>query len=234
MRGDGLLPRLPLVGGLAAAAGGVVEAVVAVPRAITGRVAALPSALIHAVLDEVFGYVAGTDLTPVLLRAVDLDRVLRSVDLDALLRGVDLNAVLDGVDLDALLRGVDLNALLDGVDLNPLLARLDLNPVLSGLDLNPLLTSLDLTTVVGGIDLNAVLAGVDIDAVLARTDLVGVAATVVDGIDLNSIVRDASASVTTEMIGDVRTGSERADDRVEIFVNRLLRRTGDGPGEDRQ
>ena len=49
---------------------------------------------------------------------------------------------------------------------------------------------------------------------------------VVDGIDLNSIVREASASVSTEMIGDMRSGSERADDRVDEFVGRILRRKG--------
>jgi hypothetical protein len=53
---------------------------------------------------------------------------------------------------------------------------------------------------------------------------VGLAEKVIDGVDLNTIVRDASASVSTEMINDVRTGSERADDGVEQFVNRMLRR----------
>ncbi|WP_234353864.1 hypothetical protein [Gordonia iterans] len=188
----GLLARLPVIGGPV--------------RAAVDTVFALPRTALRAVLDEVFAYLAETDLTPVLLRAVDLDRVLASVDLQALLARVDLNQLLDDVDL---------NALLDGVDLNPVLARLDLNPVVAALDLQ---------AVIETVDIDKVLEGVDVDAVLARTDLVGTAALVVDGIDLNNIVREASASVTTEMITDVRSGSERADDKVDQFVGRILRR----------
>ncbi|WP_440712033.1 hypothetical protein [Gordonia sp. FQ] len=202
-RGDGPLSRLPVIGGPVDA---LAAAALAVPRQVVSTVAAVPRTVLHAVLDEIFGYVSETDLTSVLLRSVDLDRLLASVDLNALLRQVDLNA---------LLADVDLNALLADVDLNPVIAGLDLNPAVAALELEPVITA---------IDLNRVLEGVDIDAVLHRTDLVGVAATVVDGIDLNNIVREASSSVTTEMITDVRSGSERADDKVDQFVGRILRR----------
>ncbi|MFT4088637.1 MAG: hypothetical protein QM658_16075 [Gordonia sp. (in: high G+C Gram-positive bacteria)] len=196
-------PAPPLIGGLV---GGLANSTRAVAGAAVDAVIAVPRGILHAVLDEVFAYLRQADLTSVLVDGVDLNRVLAQVDLDALLAGVDLNALLSGVDLNALLADVDLNALLADVDLNSLLASLDLNPA------------------VLAIDLDRVLEGVNIDAVLDRTDLVGVAGEVVDGIDLNSIVRDASASVTTEMITDVRSGSERADDRVDLFVSRMLRR----------
>lgn len=158
--------------------------------AVRAAVRGAARTVVHAVLDDVFAYLAGADLTGVLTSAIDLDRVLASIDLDAVLARLDLDAVLARVDLNRLLASVDLNALLADVDLNRLLA------------------------------------GVDVDAVLDRTDLVGVAEKVVDGVDLNSIVREASATVSTEVISDVRSGSERADDGVEQFVNRVLRRGG--------
>lgn len=191
------------------------DLVFAVPRAAVSAVVGLPRTVLRATLDEVFAYLGDADLTGVLLSAVDFDRLLGALDLQAVVGRLDLNE------------------LLAGLDLNPVLARLDLNPVLERLDLNPVVAGLDLEAVIARIDIDAIVARVDIDAILARTDIATVAANVVDDIDLNSIVRDASASVTTEMITDVRGGSERADDRVEVFVNRMLRRKGaDRPDDD--
>ncbi|MFT4200277.1 hypothetical protein [Gordonia sp. (in: high G+C Gram-positive bacteria)] len=146
---------MSLLGATRNAATSAVSAAVAVPRSV-----------VHAVLDDVVDYLSGTDLTPVLTSAIDLNRVLATVDVQALVDRVDINRVLASVDLDALLARIDVNALLDRVD---------------------------------------------VDALVAHTDL-------------TTIVRDASASVSSEVIDDVRSGSERADDGVERFVNRVLRR----------
>ncbi|EGD54658.1 hypothetical protein [Gordonia neofelifaecis] len=183
------------------------------------RVMGVPRAVIRGVLSEAIEFLTEeVDLTEVLLAAVDLDRVLREVN---------LQAVVERLDLNALLETVDLQKVLDGIDLGPILARLDLNPVLAKLDLNPVLAKLDIDAVVAGVDLNKAVGSIDLDEVLANVDLVVVGNRVIDGVDLSSIVRDASSTVTTEMISDVRTSSERADDAVEGFVNRVLRRKSD-------
>ncbi|MGB3699451.1 MAG: hypothetical protein WBA05_18665 [Gordonia sp. (in: high G+C Gram-positive bacteria)] len=174
------------------------------------RVADLPRAIIRGVLSEAIDFLTeDVDLTEVLLAAVDLNRVLAAIDLQPVVERIDLNALLARVDLDGLLQTVDLN---------PILARLDLNPVLTGVDVEAIIARIDLDEVIGSVDL---------DAVLANIDLVVVGNRVIDGVDLSSIVRDAGSTVTTEMISDVRTGSERADDVVEGFVNRVLRRKSD-------
>jgi hypothetical protein len=59
-----------------------------------------------------------------------------------------------------------------------------------------------------------------------RLDLVGLADEVVDGIDLPAIIRQSTDSVTAEVMTDVRTQGERADDLVAGFVDRLLGREG--------
>lgn len=166
-------------------------------------VVALPGRAIRFVLSEALTYLTEEiDLTGVLLRGIDLDRMVATLDVDGLLARIDLNRVLAGVDLDALLTSLDLNAVLDSIDLQRVVARLDLNALLADLDLNALLAPLDL------------------DAVLARVDVQAV----IDDVDVSSIVRGASTTVTTEMISDVRSGSERADDAVENLVDRVLRR----------
>lgn len=57
-----------------------------------------------------------------------------------------------------------------------------------------------------------------------RLDLIGLAGEVVDGIDLPAIIRQSTDSVTAEVMADVRTQGERADDLVSGFVDRLLGR----------
>jgi hypothetical protein len=74
------------------------------------------------------------------------------------------------------------------------------------------------------LDLDAVVSEVDIDAIVARLDLIGLANHVIDGVDLPTIIRDSTASVTEEVMADVRTQGERADDMVSGFVDRMLGR----------
>jgi hypothetical protein len=57
-----------------------------------------------------------------------------------------------------------------------------------------------------------------------RIDLIGLADGVIDGVDLQAIIRQSTATVTENVMSDVRTQGERADDMVSGFVDRLLGR----------
>ena len=57
-----------------------------------------------------------------------------------------------------------------------------------------------------------------------RIDLIGLADDVIDGVDLQAIIRQSTATVSENVMSDVRTQGERADDRVSGFVDRLLGR----------
>lgn len=73
--------------------------------------------------------------------------------------------------------------------------------------------------------IEAILDELDLNTVAReRIDLIGLADEVVDGIDLPAIIRQSTDSVTAEVMSDVRTQGERADDLVAGFVDRLLRR----------
>ncbi len=105
---------------------------------------------------------------------------------------------------------------LDEVDLTALVReRVDLNAVAADLDIDAILDR---------IDVDAVVARVDLDAAVARVDLIGLANDVIDGVDLPAIIRESTGTVTAEVMTDVRTQGERADDLVSGFVDRLLGR----------
>ncbi len=150
-----------------------------------------------------------------------LGAVIREV-VEVLTEEVDLtDLVLNHVDLERLIAEVlaviDLNAVIETVDLDRAVAQVDL---MKAIDL------VDLDEVIGKVDLDAVAAKLDIDAVLDRVDLVELAEEIIDGVDLPDIIREASTSVTADVMTDVRSTSERADDAVANAVNRFLRRRG--------
>lgn len=88
--------------------------------------------------------------------------------------------------------------------------------------------SLIVAAVIDELDLTAIvrdrLQAEAIEAVIARIDLVGLANEVIDGVDLPAIIRESTSSVTAEVMTDVRTQGERADDAVSGFVDRVLGR----------
>jgi hypothetical protein len=84
---------------------------------------------------------------------------------------------------------------------------------------------IDLTALVrDSVDIDAIVTDVDIEAIIARIDLIGLADQIIDGVDLPAIIRESSATVTAEVITDVRSQTARADDMISGFVDRMLGR----------
>ena len=97
-------------------------------------------------------------------------------------------------------------------------ARL-VNLVLKEMDLNALVR--------GHLDIDALAADLDIEAVINRIDLIALADRVIEGVDLPAIIRESTNSMTAEVMTDVRTQGERADDVVSGIVDRMLGRDRD-------
>ena len=258
-------PARWLVGGIARPiAGALVGPVAAGPTAAQGRALRAQWAVLlartagHVAREVVAVVLPALDLTTLVLKHVDLDRIAAALDLDAAVARVDLDAAvarvdigpivdrvdLDGivarVDLDAAVARVDIGAIVDRIDLDAVAARIDVEAIAARLDLDRLAAGLDVTAVVDRVDLDAiaaridadrVVARVDLDAVVARLDLVGIAQSVIDAIDLPEIVRESTGALSSDAVRAVRAESRRADDRVAGLFDRLLRRTPypDGP-----
>lgn len=209
----GLAEQVPLVGGVFRGAREQATAALADTADLTAELLRRVGAV---VLREVVELLTEEiDLTGLVVDHVDLERVVAELDLDRLI---------EGIDVEALIGDLDLNPLVADLDLNPVVHRLDLNPVVHRLDLNPAVEDIDLNPVLARLDLNPAVAGLDLDEVVSRLDLIKLVEDLLDDIDLTDIIRDAGESVTTEMLTDVRSTGERADDAVEQFFDRLLRR----------
>ena len=87
------------------------------------------------------------------------------------------------------------------------------------------LEQIDLTALVReSVDIDAIVTDVDIEAIIARIDLIGLADQIIDGVDLSTIIRESTGTVTAEVMTDVRSQTARADDVISGFVDRLLGR----------
>jgi hypothetical protein len=88
-----------------------------------------------------------------------------------------------------------------------------------------ILDELDLNALVRErVDIDAIAADLDIEAVINRVDLIALADRVIEGVDLPAIIRESTNSMTAEVMTDVRTQGERADDVVAGIVDRVLGR----------
>ena len=254
-------PARWLVGGIA---GALVRPVAAGPTAAQGRALRAQWAVLlartagHVASEVVAVVLPALDLTALVVKHVDLDRIAAALDLDAAVARVDLDAavarvdldaavarvdigaIVDRIDLDAVVARVDIGAIVDRIDLDAVAARIDIEAIAARLDLDRLAAGLDVTAVVDRVDLDAVaaridadrvVARVDLDAVVARLDLVGIAQSVIDAIDLPEIVRESTGALSSDAVRAVRAESRRADDRVAGLFDRLLRRNPypDGP-----
>ncbi len=87
------------------------------------------------------------------------------------------------------------------------------------------LDQIDLTALVlERVDVDAIAAGIDVDAIIVRIDLIGLANQIIEGVELPRIIRESTTGVTAEVMTDVRTQGQRADDAVAGFVDRVLGR----------
>lgn len=116
------------------------------------------------------------------------------------------------------------------------LLRRSIGRVLSMVDLNRLLAGLDVQAIIRRVDLDEVIASIDLDAALHRVDLPGIAAEVMEELDIGAIVRESTMSIGTQSVEAMRFQGVRGDELLVAFVDRLLRRasareTGLEPGE---
>lgn len=183
------------------------------------------------------------DLTAMVKRYVDLDSVVAAVDLDAAAKRIDVDAIVAEVDLDAAAARIDVDAVARRLDVDAVLDRMDLTAVvhdrvdlnvlvpmvLDRVDLDAVARRLDIEAVLDRIDLTAVvLDRVDLEvlvqAVLDRIDLPGLAAEVIDAVDLPEIIRESTGSMASDTVRGARMQGIAADETVARIRDRLLLR----------
>ncbi|WP_342659666.1 hypothetical protein Rruber_03547 [Rhodococcus ruber] len=164
------------------------------------------------------------------LDVVDITAVVRDhVDLDVLAEGIDIERILDRVDIDAVAARIAIAPILARVDIDAAAARVDVAAIVDRVDLDALAAKIDVEAIIDRVDLDALAAKIDVDAIIGRVDLVGLANAVIEGVDLPSIIRESTGSMSTEAVRGVRSQGMHADDAVSGFVGRFFGRVPETP-----
>ncbi|WP_345343983.1 hypothetical protein [Rhodococcus olei] len=236
MPGEPALPAGPAAGGVLRVTAGTLAAATDIVawsgRTTLGVLRRLPG--VAGPLDDVAaGLAARGDAalqTATGIARVVLRTIVREVVAAALLE-VDLTRVVrDYVDLDLIAAGIDVDAIAARVDVAAIVRRLDLDAIVDTVDLERQVRRVDLDAIAASLDVNAVAASLDLDAVIARLDLIGLADTIIEGVDLPQIIRDSTGSLSEEAVRGMRSQGMQADDAVAGFVGKLFGRDRHHPG----
>jgi hypothetical protein len=119
--------------------------------------------------------------------------------------------------LDLVVEALDVNELVQQADVNMLLSRLDVNAVLEKVDVNALLGRVDLDALLDRVDVNRLIARVDIDSVAQHTDI-------------GAVFVASSENMASGAVDIVRGQAVAADQRLDRWMHRLLRRKASGLG----
>ncbi|WP_420751710.1 hypothetical protein [Rhodococcus sp. O3] len=183
------------------------------------------------------------DITAVVRDHVDLDaiaegidvgRIVDRVDIDQVVDRVDIDGIVDRVDIDRIVDRVDIDGIAERVDVDRIAARVDIERIIGRVDIDGIAARLDLTPILDRVDIDAIAERVDVDAIIRRVDLIGLAGTVIDGVDLPAIIRESTGTMSTEAVQGVRSQGMRADDAVSGFVGRMFGRHPEHPEPEEQ
>jgi hypothetical protein len=118
--------------------------------------------------------------------------------------------------LDLVVQSLDVNELVQHADVNMLLSRVDVNAVLEKVDVNALLSRVDLDALLDRVDVNRLITRVDIDSIVQDTDI-------------GAVFVASSGNMASGAVDIVRDQAVAADQRIDRWVHRLLRRKAGGP-----
>jgi hypothetical protein len=151
---------------------------------------------------------ARADVEQARRRAETTDFVARMIPavVDALIERINIGAVMERVPLGEILGAVDIDAILDQVDLNQVLTHVDVDGLIQRVDLDSLMTR------------------VDVAALLDRIDLSSIVGEVLDEVDIGSIVRESTGSITGDAVDGARVTAMRVDTFVGRVADRILLR----------
>lgn len=149
--------------------------------------------VLDAVLDQV-------DLTQLVIRRVNIDRIVEAADIDRVAARLDFVPIVDRLPIDRVLDRVDIDGVAARIDLDKIVARLDVD---------------------------GIAATIDLDAIVNRLDLAAIANEVITEIDLPELIRESSGAMASESVLGVRAQGIEADEWVNRLVDRILLRRGD-------
>jgi hypothetical protein len=140
----------------------------------------------------------------------------------AVLTEIDLKTIIAAMPMDDIISELDINGIVAHVDINGIVSQVDIDGIISQVDIDGIVGRVDLDALMTRIDIDALMTRVDVGSLLERVDMAPIVTDVLDTVDIGSLVRDSTGSVTTELIDGARISAVRLDLLVNRIVDKIL------------
>jgi len=102
------------------------------------------------------------------------------------------------------------------------IAQLDIDRLIEQLPIDAIISEVDIDALLTRVDIDGIVSRVDIDALMNRIDIGPIAVRVLDEVDIGSIVRESTGSVTGDMLNGGRVSAMRLDGALVKVSDKLL------------
>ena len=123
-------------------------------------------------------------------------------------------------------RQVDLpaNRVLRPEEIKGQIAQLDIDRLIEQLPIDAIISEVDIDALLQRVDIDGIVSRVDLESLMNRIDIGPIAVRVLDEVDIGSIVRESTGSVTGDMLNGGRVSAMRLDGAVAKVTDKLLLR----------
>ncbi|MFM7271547.1 MAG: hypothetical protein ACKO2C_07915 [Actinomycetes bacterium] len=115
-------------------------------------------------------------------------------------------------------------AIVERLDLAAIIAAVPIDRIVEQIDIDAIIARVDVDALIRRVDVDGIVARVDVNRIMARVDIAPMASEVLDTIDIGSIVRESTGSVTGDIVDSARVQSMQLDTLVNRIVDTILLR----------
>ena len=105
-----------------------------------------------------------------------------------------------------------------------IIAAVPIDRIVEQIDIDAIIARVDVDALIRRVDVDGIVARVDVNRIMERVDIAPMASEVLDTIDIGSIVRESTGSVTGDIVDSARVQSMQLDTLVNRIVDTILLR----------
>ena len=110
------------------------------------------------------------------------------------------------------------------IDLAAIIAAVPIDRIVEQIDIDAIIARVDVDALIRRVDVDGIVARVDVNRIMERVDIAPMASEVLDTIDIGSIVRESTGSVTGDIVDSARVQSMQLDTLTNRIVDTILLR----------
>ncbi len=135
-----------------------------------------------------------------------------------------IDSIVARVNIDALLDNVNVEGIIDRVDVDKIVSRVDVEKIIDRVDVEKIIDRVDVEKIIDRVDINTIVGRVDMQGIMGQIDIAPMAQDIIATVDIASIVRESTGSITGDAVDGGRVTAMRIDGFIDRVADRILLR----------